>query len=675
MRALSPTQPLRRARRAARCACLTLICAASAFGAGLPEPNVVLFGTGSNPLPAGTLVEARVGADVVAGYLVGSIPDAGATYLLQVPVETPIEAGQPRTGGVARLGDLLQVFLNGVDSGEAVALTERGMVARLDVEVDGDISAPTPPTLASSSHTPGTWSNLEQVDLTWSGAADDEGLAGYSVVNDRFASTSPDTVVEILHGPDPHELTIGPLDDADDHYFHLRVCDVSSNCSGAIHAGPFLIDATAPSAPGDIAAAAEGDGTVSLVWIAATDGLSGIEGYAVELTREGEEPTCDETIDATGITSTSDPLGDGEWFASVCASDRAGNWGPLRTEGPVSVERLPPVVVHVGSVGALPDATLDEGDAVEVPVTQILLTFSEPMRDPGGDAGADDVTNPANYLLVEEGADPGFQTTDCAAGAAAGDLEVPITSVTYDEATFGAALRVGAPSALPSGRYRLAACAADALRDLSGKALDGDGDETGGDDFWLELTVSRTHLLENPNFDDGTDPWTFSGSATAGPFWSEIDGDGAPSSGSGEIAGAASGADLWSLSQCIPVEPSSAYRLVVAAEIESGAGEPSAHGAVEIFASADCTGAPLVPAFLATGVHGDTAGDFVLLEEVPVASGAASSARISLVVSTEAGVAFEVRFDGASFSEQAEIFSDGFESGTLSAWSSGSGAP
>lgn len=664
-------------RRPARVLCLTpfvaLVFGASTLLAVLPEPDAVLFGFGSDPLPPGTLVEARVGSEVVASYLVGSIPAAGSTYLLRVPVETPIEVGEPRTPGVARAGDLLQVFLNGVDTGEAIALGERGLVARLDVEVVGDISAPTPPLVSSSSHTPGEWTNLETVDLVWSGASDSEGVAGYSVGHDRVASTMPDGVVDVLHASDPHQWTIGPLAEADDHYFHLRACDVSSNCSGAVHVGPFRIDATPPGAPGDVGAGGPdpSDRTIDLVWIAATDDLSGVEGYGVDFSRD-PDAACEEGVDTTGITATSDPLDDGDWYAVVCAVDRAGNWGASRTAGPFSIEALPPTVSHVGSVAATSDTGIDPGDAVRVPVTQLLLTFSEPMRDPVGDGGEDDVTNPANYLLLEEGDQAGFQTTDCSAGAAAQDVAVPISTVTYEDGELVAALRVGGDAALPAGRYRLGACATDALRDLAGKALDGNGDETGGDDFWIDFSISRDHLLENPNFDSGTEPWVFVGSSNAGQFWSSTDRDGAATSGSGEITGASSGSDFWSIGQCLPVQTSTPYRLVVSAEIDSGAAEPSAHAAVEFFPYPECRGVPLAPAALTDGVFGDTAGIFVELATDPAPSAEASSARVSLLVSTESSVGFEVRFDAVSLSTDTGIFSDGFETGDLSGWSGGS---
>ena len=110
-----------------------------------------------------------------------------------------------------------------------------------------DTLPPTNPTgLSSPSHTLSVWSNSRQVQVVWSGAADDRsGVAGYSVVWDSAPNTLPDTVLDL-----PAEVTTttsSPLADGKNHYFHLRTVDNAGNwTTSAVHLGPFWIDATLP---------------------------------------------------------------------------------------------------------------------------------------------------------------------------------------------------------------------------------------------------------------------------------------------------------------------------------------------------------------------------------------------------------------------------------------------
>jgi LPXTG-site transpeptidase (sortase) family protein len=96
--------------------------------------------------------------------------------------------------------------------------------------------------------------------------------------------------------------------------------------------------------------------------------------------------------------------------------------------------------------------------------------------------------------LLEEGSVAGFQTIDCAqaktTGVDAGDAQITVNSVTYDNGTFTATLNLA--SALPNGIYRLYACGTATLRDLAGNALAGDGTNAGTDfsrNFQVQLAA------------------------------------------------------------------------------------------------------------------------------------------------------------------------------------------
>ncbi|MCC6298767.1 MAG: hypothetical protein IT314_05685, partial [Anaerolineales bacterium] len=64
--------------------------------------------------------------------------------------------------------------------------------------------------------------------------------------------------------------------------------------------------------------------------------------------------------------------------------------------------------------------------------SNFTINYSENVYDPAGNANPDDVTNPANYLLVEDGADNAFDTLSCAGGLVADDTQVAVTGVTYN---------------------------------------------------------------------------------------------------------------------------------------------------------------------------------------------------------------------------------------------------
>ncbi|MBN2045800.1 MAG: sortase [Anaerolineales bacterium] len=118
----------------------------------------------------------------------------------------------------------------------------------------------------------------------------------------------------------------------------------------------------------------------------------------------------------------------------------------------------------------------------------IKVTFSEDVFDPTGDSDPDDVTNPANYLLVEAGTNTIFDTTACPT-AVSDDLNISVDSAAYDDGTFTATLNVNGGAALPNGSYRLLVCGSTSIVDLEGNPLAGDG-ATQGTDYIFNFTVN-----------------------------------------------------------------------------------------------------------------------------------------------------------------------------------------
>lgn len=181
-----------------------------------------------------------------------------------------------------------------------------------------------------------------------------------------------------------------------------------------------------------------------------------------------------------------DPLPAGVTEISNSATVDATNAPAPATAGdmtPVTPsDTIPPVVVAVDSVPAT-GGGLTAGEVTTVAISAFLVSFSEPMQDPPGDTGADDVTNPANYLLVEAGANGVLDTGSCAAGVAPDDVAVAIAGVTYDAPSLTAIVDLGGP--LPPGVYQLLVCGTATLRDLAGNPLGG------GLDFPLAFRLAR----------------------------------------------------------------------------------------------------------------------------------------------------------------------------------------
>jgi len=107
--------------------------------------------------------------------------------------------------------------------------------------------------------------------------------------------------------------------------------------------------------------------------------------------------------------------------------------------------------------------------------SSFAVTFSEPVADTGS-GGADSVTNPANYLLVEAGGNGTFDTQSCLGGVVTDDTQVPISSVAYDGGSMTATVDLGA--SLPLGTYRLFVCGTTSITDIAGNKLNGGSDST-----------------------------------------------------------------------------------------------------------------------------------------------------------------------------------------------------
>jgi hypothetical protein len=540
-----------------------------------------------------------------------------------------------------------------------------------------DFTDPTDPTIDGTDPLTSTWTTDTTVEVEWSGATDDDvGVAGYSVLFDQVSDTSPDDVIEVSHTTDPHSFESAPLADGGSHYFHLATCDTVGNCTSTVHAGPFWIDTTAPSAPGAVTSSshdggASADTTIDVAWLAASDATSLVDGYSY--TFDGNASwSCETTKDVEeGVTSAvSSTLGVGAWYFHVCAVDHAGHWGPVTTGGPYVIELTPPTVTGVQSISGTADGFLTEDEVVATPVTQVRLAFSEDMENPGGSGTPGDVSNPASYLLVHGGSD-GIVQSACGS-VDPSDMAITVNSIYYESFQDTANLYLNNGVSLPRGNYELFACATLGLSDDAGNLLDGNGDGTGGDDFGLSFSILATDILSNPNADVNETGWTYDGPGTVSLYQTGADSDGMDTSGSLELFGTGTAQDLMLMEQCVAIPESGYYQAGGRVDIDEGSPDsPVIVVELTFFDLAGCTPGDEIATGQSQAVAGDTGDVWVDLETVTVeAPGSASSALVTYALSPSQSTNVRARYDALYlWIHPFLVFQDGFEGGDTLGWS------
>ncbi len=330
-----------------------------------------------------------------------------------------------------------------------------------------------------------------------------------------------------------------------------------------------------------------------------------------------------------------------------------------------TLDAVPPQVTNVDSLAGTGDGTLAECETANVTITSLALTFDEAMQNPPGDGGADDVTNPANYLVVAPGPDFDFATTACG-GAAGDDVALTVTGVSYDGGTDTATLVLS--TALPAAQIRVFAC--DSLTDLAGNALDGDADTTAGGDFRRAFRSDPGNVFANGHFDCDASLWNAVAATPAEITWTGADdANDADDSGSVHFTNLAPGVDtsfrLW---QCYDIPP--AARFDVAARVRLAAAPGKFIGfsrRCEFFSAPGCSGSLGVQTS-ALALQ-DTASSWLTLASQVNRPGAAVAARCDFSFETATAESFDGWLDATHFAATGGLFSDGFESGDTSAWS------
>ncbi|MCQ3938032.1 MAG: hypothetical protein DPW18_13420 [Chloroflexi bacterium] len=156
-----------------------------------------------------------------------------------------------------------------------------------------------------------------------------------------------------------------------------------------------------------------------------------------------------------------------------------------------------PTVPNINSHPNTGDGSISENESISntLGLDKFIIDFSVDVYNPAGNNDPDDVTNPANYMLVRS-VTGAFATVSCAGGVTAPDVAVSIDSVTYSNngGSGPFVARVSINSGLPlnvDGFYRLYICGTTSIVDASNPALAlaGDG-ANAGTDFVRNFRIS-----------------------------------------------------------------------------------------------------------------------------------------------------------------------------------------
>ncbi len=175
-------------------------------------------------------------------------------------------------------------------------------------------------------------------------------------------------------------------------------------------------------------------------------------------------------LDGGGFAACTSPqnylaLAGGPHIFEVRAIDDAGNPDPTPASYNWMVDLGYPTVI--GSEPANNGVTGRN-------TTRITVNFSKDVNQVSNtDLGS--ATNPANYLLVDDGPNETFDTVSCAGGLIADDVLIPIAIPTYSNGTgagpFIATFVINGGIGLTDGNYRLFVCGTTSILDVAGNEL------------------------------------------------------------------------------------------------------------------------------------------------------------------------------------------------------------
>jgi len=225
--------------------------------------------------------------------------------------------------------------------------------------VDG--TPPLLPSISSTSHTPGVWSNDTSIDYVWTQPADNlSGMQGYA--SGVFTGGIPLDPGPSINIPAWTSATAYVSSSATGIYLCLRPFDNCGNSSGGYAwSAPVLVDADAPTSPSSLASSTHPVNVqqcglnTTVTWSHATDAHSGRAGYlGVWDTSPSTVPTGAANI-ASSATSFAQSIGSSTSarYFHLRAVDNAGNWGATAHYGPVYANAASVLAYCTGKTNSL----------------------------------------------------------------------------------------------------------------------------------------------------------------------------------------------------------------------------------------------------------------------------------------------------------------------------------
>jgi LPXTG-site transpeptidase (sortase) family protein len=275
-----------------------------------------------------------------------------------------------------------------------------------------------------------------------------------------FSSTSPTATFACRmdgssFAPCSSGDTFGPLDTGT-HTFDVRSIDAYGNLDTTPASYTWKIDTTAPDSNIDTKPPAITNNTAGSFTFSspATD----LAGFECQLDGGGFS-ACTAPHDVSGLSA-------GTHTVEVRAYDTAGNRDPSPASYTWIVDLGYPTVLFNANTVPGNNETTNGGP------TKMKVAFSEDLKNDGS-TGA--VTNPANFLLVNDGPNGAFDTTDCALGLVSDDIAIPVAIPSYSNGggtgPFIATFVVNGDVPLPVGKYRLFVCGTTSIEDVAGNEL------------------------------------------------------------------------------------------------------------------------------------------------------------------------------------------------------------
>ena len=328
-----------------------------------------------------------------------------------------------------------------------------------------------------------------------------EAVTGFESADISFTgSTAPGTLSAIVSGSGTnYQISVNGMTDSG-----LVIASVPANCAVDAAGNPnetstssdntVTYDITPPSVTINQAfSQADPTNTEPIVFdVAFSEDVIGFDTTDLAVAGMANSPVL--TINGSGTTYTVEVSGllDGETVTievvQMAAVDASGNENTASTsiDNSVTYDITCIEIMDAGVIGFPGNAVIMQNGKYVNRFNKIQIEFDSDAYNPSGDTEEDDVTNPANYLLIQPGENKTFEITSCAEAQSQtsqrvtvpvtpDDILVPVGPVTYEnnngEGPFIATLTVNNGTQLPLGSYRLLICGSTTIMDLAENPL------------------------------------------------------------------------------------------------------------------------------------------------------------------------------------------------------------